>query len=311
MQKTALVIMAAGIGSRFGKGIKQLAPVGPQGEIIMDYSIHDAIEAGFNKIVFIIRKDIKDAFKEAIGDRIEKICKDLDVEIAYAYQELNELPECVELPAGRTKPWGTGQAVLCCKDVVKEPFVIINADDYYGKEAFVKLHDFLVSGEDLGREFTMGMAGFILKNTLSDNGTVTRGVSVVDENGLLSQVHETTGIMMGEDGKIKCDLPDVQEWISPEDKVSMNMWAAYPEFLEFLAEDFKTFLSEVEEGDLKKEYLLPNIVDKLLKEGRANVKVLETQDRWFGVTYQEDKEAVQEAFAGLIKEGVYPANLWG
>ena len=309
--KTTLVIMAAGIGSRFGGGIKQLAPVGLNGEIIMDYSIHDAIEAGFNKIVFIIRKDIKEAFKEAIGDRIEKICKDLDVEIAYAYQELNELPESVELPAGRTKPWGTGQAVLCCKDVVKEPFVIINADDYYGKEAFVKLHDFLVSGEDLGREFTMGMAGFILKNTLSDNGTVTRGVSVVDENGLLSQVHETTGIMMGEDGKIKCDLPNVQEWISPEDKVSMNMWAAYPEFLEFLAEDFKTFLSEVEEGDLKKEYLLPNIVDKLLKEGRANVKVLETQDRWFGVTYQEDKEAVQKAFAGLIKEGVYPANLWG
>ena len=309
--KTTLVIMAAGIGSRFGGGIKQLAPVGLNGEIIMDYSIHDAIEAGFNKIVFIIRKDIKDAFKEAIGDRIEKICKDLDVEIAYAYQELNELPEGVEHPAERTKPWGTGQAVLCCKDVVKEPFVIINADDYYGKEAFVKLHDFLVSGEDLGREFTMGMAGFILKNTLSDNGTVTRGVSVVDENGLLSQVHETTGIMMGEDGKIKCDLPDVQEWISPEDKVSMNMWAAYPEFLEFLAEDFKTFLSEVEEGDLKKEYLLPNIVDKLLKEGRANVKVLETQDRWFGVTYQEDKEAVQKAFAGLIKEGVYPANLWG
>ena len=309
--KTTLVIMAAGIGSRFGGGIKQLAPVGLNGEIIMDYSIHDAIEAGFNKIVFIIRKDIKDAFKEAIGDRIEKICNNLDVEIAYAYQELSELPDGVELPTGRTKPWGTGQAVLCCKDVVKEPFVIINADDYYGKEAFVKLHDFLVSGEDLGREFTMGMAGFILKNTLSDNGTVTRGVSVVDENGLLSQVHETTGIMMGEDGKIKCDLPDVQEWISPEDKVSMNMWAAYPEFLEFLAEDFKTFLSEVEEGDLKKEYLLPNIVDKLLKEGRANVKVLETQHRWFGVTYQEDKEAVQKAFAGLIKEGVYPANLWG
>lgn len=309
--KTTLVIMAAGIGSRFGGGIKQLAPVGLHGEIIMDYSIHDAIEAGFNKIVFIIRKDIKEAFKEAIGDRIEKICADLDVEIAYAYQELDALPEGIELPAGRTKPWGTGQAVLACKDVLKEPFAVINADDYYGKEAFVKLHDFLVSGEDLGREFTMGMAGFILKNTLSDNGTVTRGVSVVDENGLLSQVHETTGIMMGEDGKIKCDLPDVQEWISPEDKVSMNMWAAYPEFLEFLAEDFKTFLSEVEEGDLKKEYLLPNIVDKLLKEGRANVKVLETQDRWFGVTYQEDKEAVQKAFAGLIKEGVYPANLWG
>ena len=303
---TTLIIMAAGIGSRYGAGIKQLAKMGPNGEIIMDYSIRDAKEAGFNKVVFIIRKDIFEEFEEIIGNRIKD-----QIDVEYVFQELDDLPEGFEVPEGRTKPWGTGQAVLCCKDIVKEPFVIINADDYYGKEAFVKLHDFLVSGEDLGREFTMGMAGFILKNTLSDNGTVTRGVSVVDENGLLSQVHETTGIMMGEDGKIKCDLPDVQEWISPEDKVSMNMWAAYPEFLEFLAEDFKTFLSEVEEGDLKKEYLLPNIVDKLLKEGRANVKVLETQDRWFGVTYQEDKEAVQKACAGLIKEGVYPANLWG
>lgn len=289
---TTLIIMAAGIGSRYGAGIKQLAKMGPNGEIIMDYSIRDAKEAGFNKVVFIIRKDIFEEFEEIIGSRIKD-----QIDVEYVFQELDDLPEGFEVPEGRTKPWGTGQAVLCCKDIVKEPFVIINADDYYGKEAFVKLHDFLVSGEDLGREFTMGMAGFILKNTLSDNGTVTRGVSVVDENGLLSQVHETTGIMMGEDGKIKCDLPDVQEWISPEDKVSMNMWAAYPEFLEFLAEDFKTFLSEVEEGDLKKEYLLPNIVDKLLKEGRANVKVLETQDRWFGVTYQEDKEAVQKAFA--------------
>lgn len=303
---TTLIIMAAGIGSRYGAGIKQLAKMGPNGEIIMDYSIRDAKEAGFNKVVFIIRKDIFEEFEEIIGNRIKD-----QIDVEYVFQELDDLPEGFEVPEGRTKPWGTGQAVLCCKDIVKEPFVIINADDYYGKEAFVKLHDFLVSGEDLGREFTMGMAGFILKNTLSDNGTVTRGVSVVDENGLLSQVHETTGIMMGEDGKIKCDLPNVQEWISPEDKVSMNMWAAYPEFLEFLAEDFKTFLSEVEEGDLKKEYLLPNIVDKLLKEGRANVKVLETQDRWFGVTYQEDKEAVQKAFAELIKEGVYPANLWG
>lgn len=193
---------------------------------------------------------------------------------------------------------------------MKEPFVIINADDYYGKEAFVKLHDFLVSGEDLGREFTMGMGGFILKNTLSDNGTVTRGVSVVDEDGLLSQVHETTGIEMGEDGQIKCDSEEVQKWISPEDKVSMNMWAGYPEFLDFLAEDFKDFLANVEEGDLKSEYLLPNIVDKLLKEERANVKVLETQDRWFGVTYKEDKETVQEAFKELISDGVYAEKLW-
>jgi len=302
---TTLIIMAAGIGSRFGEGIKQLAQMGPNGEIIMDYSIHDAKEAGFNKVVFIIRKDIFKEFEEIIGNRIKE-----QIDVEYVFQEVDDLPEGFEVPEGRTKPWGTGQAVLCCKDVVKEPFVIINADDYYGKEAFVKLHDFLVSGEDLGREFTMGMGGFILKNTLSDNGTVTRGVSVVDENGLLSQVHETTGIEMGEDGQIKCDSEEVQEWISPEDKVSMNMWAGYPEFLDFLAEDFKDFLVNVEEGDLKSEYLLPNIVDKLLKEERANVKVLETQDRWFGVTYKEDKETVQEAFAELIREGVYAEKLW-
>ena len=302
---TTLIIMAAGIGSRFGEGIKQLAQMGPNGEIIMDYSIHDAKEAGFNKVVFIIRKDIFKEFEEIIGNRIKE-----QINVEYVFQELDDLPEGFEVPEGRTKPWGTGQAVLCCKDVVNEPFVIINADDYYGKEAFVKLHDFLVSGEDLGREFTMGMGGFILKNTLSDNGTVTRGVSVVDENGLLSQVHETTGIEMGEDGQIKCDSEEVQEWISPEDKVSMNMWAGYPEFLDFLAEDFKDFLVNVEEGDLKSEYLLPNIVDKLLKEERANVKVLETQDRWFGVTYKEDKETVQEAFKELIADGVYAEMLW-
>ena len=181
---TTLIIMAAGIGSRFGEGIKQLAQMGPNGESIMDYSIHDAKEAGFNKVVFIIRKDIFKEFEEIIGNRIKE-----QIDVEYVFQELDDLPEGFEVPEGRTKPWGTGQAVLCCKDVVKEPFVIINADDYYGKEAFVKLHDFLVSGEELGREFTMGMGGFILKNTLSDNGTVTRGVSVVDENGLLSQVH--------------------------------------------------------------------------------------------------------------------------
>ena len=302
---TTLIIMAAGIGSRFGEGIKQLAQMGPNGEIIMDYSIHDAKEVGFNKVVFIIRKDIFKEFEEIIGNRIKE-----QIDVEYVFQEVDDLPEGFEVPEGRTKPWGTGQAVLCCKDVVKEPFVIINADDYYGKEAFVKLHDFLVSEEDLGREFTMGMGGFILKNTLSDNGTVTRGVSVVDENGLLSQVHETTGIEMGEDGQIKCDSEEVQKWISPEDKVSMNMWAGYPEFLDFLADDFKDFLVNVEEGDLKSEYLLPNIVDKLLKEERANVKVLETQDRWFGVTYKEDKETVQEAFRGLIADGVYAEMLW-
>ena len=206
MKDTTLVIMAAGIGSRFGGGIKQLAPVGPNGEIIMDYSIHDALEAGFNKVVFIIRKDLEEEFRRVIGERIEKI-----TEVEYVFQELDDLPEGFTKPADRTKPWGTGQAVLAAKKVLDEPFIVINADDYYGKEAFVKLHNFLVSGENLGREFTLGMGGFILKNTLSDNGVVTGGVSVVDENGLLSQVHETTGIEMREDGQIQCDNKEVQE----------------------------------------------------------------------------------------------------
>ena len=304
MKKPALVILAAGMGSRYG-GLKQMDPMDPMGHAIIDYSIYDAKRAGFGKVVFVIKKAIEKDFKETIGARVPE-----GMEVCYAYQEVDALPEGYNVPEGRVKPWGTAHAVLCAKPFINEPFAVINADDYYGKEAFVKLHDFLVSGEDLGREFTMGMAGFILKNTLSDNGAVTRGVSVVDEKGLLSQVHETTGIEMNEEGKIVCDNEEVQKWISPDDKVSMNMWAAYPEFLEYLAEDFKNFLSNVEEGDIKKEYLLPNIVDKLLREGRANVKVLETQDRWFGVTYKEDKESVQKAFEGLIKDGVYPADLW-
>ena len=236
---TTLIIMAAGIDSRFGEGIKQLTKMGPNGEIIMDYSIRDAKEAGFNKVIFIIRKDIFEEFEEIIGNRIKE-----QIDVEYVFQELDDLPKGFKVPEGRTKPWGTGQAVLCCKNVVKEPFVIINADDYYGKEAFIKLHDFLVSGEDLGREFTMGMAGFILENTLSNNGAVTRGVSVVDENGLLNQIHETTGIEKGEDGQIKCDSEEVQKWIRPDDKVSMNMWAGYPEFLRFLSRRFQRFSSK-------------------------------------------------------------------
>lgn len=302
--KTTLIIMAAGIGSRFGGGIKQLAKMGPNGEIIMDYSIYDAKEAGFDKVVFIIRKDIEKEFKEVIGNRIGK-----QIEVEYVYQDVNDLPEGFTCPEGRTKPWGTGQAVLCAKPVVNEPFVIINADDYYGKEAFVKLHDFLIAHEKMGKEFDMGMAGFILKNTLSENGTVTRGVCVVDEKEMLKEVHETTGICM-ENNKIKCDGADVEAWVQPTSNVSMNMWAGYPDFLEYLENGFKEFLGHIEDNPMKKEYLLPNIVAQLLAKDRINVKVLETHDKWFGVTYAEDKEYVQNAFKELIENGVYPEKLW-
>ena len=307
--KTSLVIMAAGIGSRFGGGIKQLEPVGPNGEIIMDYSIHDAIAAGFNKIIFIIRKDIEEDFREVIGNRIEEVAKKYDVEIAYAFQDLKALPEGIECPEGRTKPWGTGQAVLACDGLIHEPFAVINADDYYGKEAFVKLHDFLINHEKMGKEFDMGMAGFILKNTLSENGTVTRGVCKVDDNNLLKEVYETTGIK-AEGDKIVCDNPEVEAWAKPESNVSMNMWAGYPDFLDYLEKDFSTFLSNISDNPMKKEYLLPNIVAELLREDRINVKVLETHDKWFGVTYAEDKEYVQNAFKQLIEDGVYPEKLW-
>ena len=307
--KTTLVIMAAGIGSRFGGGIKQLAPVGLNGEIIMDYSIHDAIEAGFNKIVFIIRKDIKDAFKEAIGDRIEKICKDLDVEIAYAYQELDELPEGVELPAGRTKPWGTGQAVLACKEVLHEPFAVINADDYYGKEAFVKLHDSLV-GYTPEKANQFCMAGFILKNTLSENGAVTRGICETNKEGYLTAVHETSNIVKTPEGAA-VDNDGQLTPINAESYASMNMWGLTPEFVQILEDGFKEFFANMGDKDiLKAEYLLPIYIDELLQAGRVSVKVLDTNDKWFGVTYKEDKDYVVKSFARLIENGVYQRDLF-
>ena len=307
--KTTLVIMAAGIGSRFGGGIKQLAPVGRNGEIIMDYSIHDAIEAGFNKIIFIIRKDIEDAFKEAIGDRIEKICDSLGVEIAYAYQELGNLPEGVELPADRTKPWGTGQAVLACKDVLHEPFAVINADDYYGKEAFVKLHDFL-EGYTPEKADEYCMAGFILKNTLSENGAVTRGICETNAEEYLTAVHETSNIVKTADGAA-VDNDGEKTAIDPESYVSMNMWGLTPEFVQILDDGFKEFFETMGDKDvLKAEYLLPIYIDELLQAGKVSVKVLDSHDKWFGVTYKEDKDYVVESFGKLIDAGVYAEDLF-
>ena len=301
---TTLIIMAAGIGSRFGTGIKQLAKMAPNGEIIMDFSIYDAKAAGFTKVVFVIRKAIEAEFKEVIGNRLSKV-----MPVEYVYQELENLPDGYEVPAGRVKPWGTGQAILACKSVVKEPFVIINADDYYGKEAFIKLHDFLSSENENKEKMNLAMAGFSLKNTLSENGTVTRGVCVADANGYLEKVIETTGIQIV-DGKIQCDNAEVSKWITLDTMVSMNMWAGYPDFLKYIDEGFTRFLDTLGENPEKKEYLLPNIVAELLEKNLASVKVLNTSDRWIGITYKEDIEPAQEKFHLMIEDGTYPKELW-
>lgn len=306
MKKTSLVIMAAGIGSRFGGGIKQLEPVGPNGEIIMDYSIHDALEAGFDKIVFIIRKDLEKDFKEIIGNRIEKIAP-----VEYAFQEIDDLPEGFCVPEGRKKPWGTGQAVLAARNLIHEPFLVINADDYYGKEGFKKIHDYMVNEMDENSGlYDMCMAGFILSNTLSENGGVTRGVCTVDGGGNLSKVTETYNIYMDQNGMHASDNDGNPVTVEAGQHVSMNMFGLPAGFLKELETGFPEFLKNVKEGDLKAEYLLPSILDKCIRDGKARIKVLETRDKWFGVTYKEDKPAVVASIRKLVEDGVYPEKLF-
>lgn len=310
MANTTLLIMAAGIGSRFDGGIKQLEPVGLHDEIIMDYSIHDAIEAGFNKIIFVIRKDIESDFRERIGNRIEKICETLKVEVAYAFQDINDVPAGFTVPEGRTKPWGTCQAVLAAKDLIHEPFMVINADDYYGKEAYRQLHNWLMMPH---ADTAIAMAGFILKNTLSENGGVTRGICKVKEGHAHAvDVVETKNII-----KTHNSVEADGVALNPESYVSMNMWGfpaqqgQMPPFLKVLEDNFVTFFEEaVPNNPMKAEYLLPTLIGSLLRSGSHAVRILETNDRWFGVTYKEDKAAVQRSFMQLIQDGVYSSELY-
>ncbi len=305
MKKTALVILAAGIGSRFGTGIKQMTPLGPNGEIMLDYSIHDALRAGFDKVVFIIRKDLDHDFRELIGSRIEQAA-----EVAYAYQELTDLPDGFELPEGRTKPWGTGQALLAARDVIQEPFVVINADDYYGRKGFEMLHRILTEEEPPrdGRQ-AVTLAAFVLGNTLSENGGVTRGILDVSEDGHLNGLTETRNIVRTPDGAgIKTE--NGIEPLDPESLVSMNMWGLHPGFIKELEKRFPDFLRDTEGDPMKKEYLLPEIIDRMLREGSADVRTVRTDDIWFGVTYHEDIAAVQDSLAALVKKGVYRSPLF-
>ncbi len=297
MKKT-LVILAAGLGSRFGGGIKQLEPVDDNGHIIMDYSIHDAIEAGFSKVVFIIRHDIEEDFKNIIGNRIESICNRLGVEVGYAFQEISNVPnfsrksEAVD----RTKPWGTGHAVLACDGLIDSSFAVINADDYYGKNGFK------VASQFLENENGYALVGYQLANTLSDNGGVTRGICSVD-NGRLVSIKETKNIIKTEDGaSVDGKLLD------PQSLVSMNFWCYPADFIDVLKSGFLAFLDNIADP-MKDEYLLPIIADGMLQNG-VEFSVLPTDDKWFGVTYKEDKPAVVESFRKLIDSGVYKEDLY-
>lgn len=305
MKKPVLVVMAAGMGSRYG-GLKQIDPVDKEGHIIMDFSIYDAVRAGFKTVVFIIKKENEADFKAAIGDRISKI-----IEVAYVFQDLNNLPEGYSIPEGRVKPWGTGHAILSCLDEVDGPFAVINADDYYGSHAFQMAYDFLSQNEE-GDTYNYMMVGYKLENTLTDNGHVARGVCVTDEDGHLVKINERTHIEKREDGAAYTE-DDGKTWVEiPEaSTVSMNMWGFSASILKELKDRFSKFLDENLEGNpLKCEYFLPFVVDELLIEKKATVKVLKSMDKWYGVTYKEDKPVVVAAIQKLKDEGLYPQKLW-
>ncbi|MDU6181925.1 MAG: sugar phosphate nucleotidyltransferase [Anaerococcus vaginalis] len=302
---TTLVVLAAGIGSRYGQGIKQLAKMDDNGYTIIDYSIYDAIKAGFNKVVFIIRKDIEEDFKEIIGNRIEKI-----VEVEYAYQDM-DLPKGFESPKDRKKPWGTVDALLSTKNIVKEPFLIINADDYYGKGVFDSLHEFLVtSDKKIDDKLQIAMAGYKLKNTLSDKGAVTRGVSIGNEENKLVDIIETHEIKLEKDGKISSKENLDSDILNLETTVSMNLWASFPEFIDMSEDYFIKYLEKNKENLDSCEYVLPEMIGELIKENKADVTILPTNDKWIGITYKEDLVPAQKSFKKMFDQGLYPDNIW-
>lgn len=302
---TTLVVLAAGIGSRYGQGIKQLAKMDDNGYTIIDYSIYDAIKAGFNKVIFIIRKDIEEDFKEIIGNRIEKI-----VEVEYAYQDM-DLPKGFESPKDRKKPWGTVDALLSTKNIVKEPFLIINADDYYGKGVFNSLHEFLVtSDKKIDDKLQIAMAGYKLKNTLSDKGAVTRGVSIGNEENKLVDIIETHEIKLEKDGKISSKENLDEDILNLETTVSMNLWASFPEFIDMSEDYFIKYLEKNKENLDSCEYVLPEMIGELIKENKADITILPTNDKWIGITYKEDLVPAQKSFQKMFDQGLYPDNIW-
>ena len=305
-KKPTLVIMAAGMGSRYG-GLKQIDPVDSEGNKIVDFSIYDALRAGFGKVIFIIKEENREAFKEAIVDRING---KIDVELAF--QKLDDIPEGVKIPEGREKPWGTAQAVLAARDLIDGPFAVINADDFYGREAFEKMHDFLVETED-DELYRYSMVGFVLRNTLTENGYVSRGICNVTEDGFLAGVTERTHIeKAGDAAKYTEDDGATYVDLTGDESVSMNFWGFGKSFIPELSKAFEEFMRNIDKATnpLKAECYLPAVVDSLIKDGKASAKVLKSNDKWFGVTYKEDKANVMASIAKLKEEGVYPEKLW-
>ncbi len=300
MKNPVLVIMAAGMGSRYG-GLKQIDPVDPQGHIIIDFSIFDAVKAGFKKVVFIIKKEIEKDFREVMDAHLAG----KDIEVEYVFQELNKLPEGFSVPDGRVKPWGTAHALLCCDGVVDAPFAVINADDYYGAHAFEKIYDFLTNSEADGK-YHFAMVGYRIKNTVTDNGTVSRGVCKSDGNGMLAEIVERSKIALS-DGEIFYTEDGVNYPLDPDTLVSMNLWGFTPDYIAECKRRFPIFLAEnLEKNPERCEFFLPTVVSQLIGEGKADVKVIDNSDKWYGVTYKEDKAAVVEAFRALKEQGIYP-----
>ena len=299
--KPVLLVMAAGLGSRYG-GLKQLDKIGPNGEIILELSSYDAIKSGFEKIIFILRAEIVEEFKELIGNKLSQFA-----EIEYVIQDMNNIPEGFNIPTGRVKPWGTGHAILCAKDIVKSPFLVINADDYYGQESFKLMYDYLSTNTE---ENHHAMVGYKLKNTLSENGHVARGICTV-EDGELKEIVERTKIIKRDESAFYTE--DEKEWIELDYNsiVSMNMWGFMNSIFEITEEGFKNFLqNNLNNNPLKAEYFIPLVVSDLINSGKGKVKVINSKDKWYGVTYQEDKALVKEAIKKMIDEGKYKKNLW-
>ena len=306
MNKPALLVMAAGMGSRYG-GLKQIDPITDQGEIIMDFSIYDAMMAGFERVVFVIKKENEEAFRELIEPRIGKY-----MDVDFAFQSIEDLPEGYEVPEGRVKPWGTCHAVMSAKDLLKGPFAVINADDYYGPGAFQSIYDFLEKADETKEKYDYAMVGFQVENTLSENGAVARGVCQVDENGYLEQVVERTKIM-NVNGGVGFTEDEGKTWnmLPSGSTVSMNFWGFTQPMLEESFKRFPAFLDEVlKSNPLKGEYFLPTVVQNQIDEGLAQVKVLRSQDKWYGVTYREDKESVVNAIQSMKDKCLYPEKLW-